>query len=155
MAAGAALYAAGSFTGTGPIPPPSAIIAQPELLSSRKNSCLMAVPAMFGDYAVTKQGIDSVVAAGSPCVYLLGTVSGNKFLVDRTGRSDEDVNRRLHDYEGQYQHFKFAYCANAEQAFYAECELWHAYANKKVQIHPARPKGKSYGCPVILCTTLL
>ena len=110
---------------------------------------------MYGDYAVTAKGIDAVVAAGSPGVYLLGTVSGNTFSVERTGRSDEDLNRRLHDYEGQYNHFKFAYCVNAEQAFYAECELWHAYADKSKQIHPARPAGKTYNCPVFLCVALI
>jgi hypothetical protein len=115
----------------------------------------MAVPAMFGDYAVTKQGIDSAVVANSAGVYLLGTVTGNTFNVQRTGRSDDDLNGRLHDYEGLYDYFKYAYCANAEQAFYAECEIWHAYADKKTQIHPARPAGKKYAGPVKNCVYLL
>jgi hypothetical protein len=115
----------------------------------------MAVPALHGDFAVTAQGINAAVAVGSPGAYILGYVDGTTFRVQRTGRSDEDVNRRLHDYEGQYHHFKFTYCASAEQAFYAECELWHAYADKNEQIHPARPKGKLYACPVAFCTQFL
>jgi len=108
----------------------------------------MAIPAMNGDYAVTKKGIDDAVKMIKPGVYLLGAIQGDKFIVERTGRSDKNLNGRLNDYEGQYQHFKFAYCSNAEQAFYAECELWHAYANKNVQIHPDRPEGTKYLCPV-------
>ena len=62
---------------------------------------------------------------------------------------------RLHDYEGQYQQFQFTYCTNVQIAFIAECELWYAYADKQKQIHPARPAGTRYACPVSGCTMLI
>jgi hypothetical protein len=107
----------------------------------------MAVPNMTGDFNLTAAGIDAAVKYVSPGVYALGYVAGNTFYVDRVGRSDDDVNRRLHDYEGQYLHFRFAYCNSVRAAFDAECELWHAYGGVNNPLHPARPAGKDWPCP--------
>jgi len=112
----------------------------------------MALPTMTGDFNLTAAGIDAAVTQVSAGVYLLGYVSGNAFHVQRVGRSDEDLNGRLHDYEGQYQHFKYAYCSSVRAAFDAECELWHAYGGSNNPLHPARPAGKNWPCPRTSCT---
>lgn len=107
----------------------------------------MASPSMSGPFALTKDGIDNAVTQTSAGVYALGYTSGNTYYIQRVGRSDDDLNRRLHDYEGQYTQFKAAYCSSSLAAFNAECELWHDYAGDNNPLHPARPAGKDWKCP--------
>lgn len=106
---------------------------------------------MTGNFNLSAAGIDAAVQYASPGVYMLGYVSGGTFYVNRVGRSDVNLNSRLHDYEGQYQHFQYAYCNSVRAAFDAECELWHQYGGANNPLHPARPEGKDWPCP--RCTT--
>jgi len=107
----------------------------------------MASPTLSGPYALSKDGINNAVKSTSAGVYALGYTSGNTFYVQRVGRSDDDVNDRLHDYEGQYVQFKFAYCSSSFAAFSAECELWHDFGGDNNPLHPARPAGQTWKCP--------
>jgi hypothetical protein len=107
----------------------------------------MASPSLYGPYSLNKSGIDNAVKSTSAGVYALGYSSGNTYYIQRVGRSDDNVNRRLHDYENQYSEFKFTYCSSSYSAFCAECELWHDYAGDNNPLHPARPVGQSWKCP--------
>jgi hypothetical protein len=100
-----------------------------------------------GPFALTKNGINSTVTSTSAGVYALGYTNGNNYYIQRVGRSDDDLNRRLHDYEGQYQEFKAAYCSSSLSAFNAECDLWHDFGGSNNPLHPARPAGKEWKCP--------
>jgi hypothetical protein len=111
----------------------------------------MAAPSLSGPFTLDKNGINNAVTQTSAGVYALGYTGGSTFYIQRVGRSDDDLNRRLHDYEGQYQQFKAAYCSGSLVAFNAECELWHDFAGSNNPLHPARPAGKDWKCP--RCTT--
>jgi len=110
----------------------------------------VAVPFLSGPYALTTPVVDIAVAYTSPGAYVLGYVGNdNVFYVQRTGRSDTDVNSRLKspEYIGHYRQFKFTYAKDDATAFAMECELWHAYGAANNPLHPARPKGKDWKCP--------
>jgi len=108
----------------------------------------VAVPTLSGPFALTKSGIDSAVTQSSAGVYALGRTSGNTYYISRVGRSDVNLNGRLHDYEGQYAQFKAAYSSSPYQAFLGECELWHEYGNTTSNpLHPDRPKDANWKCP--------
>ena len=108
----------------------------------------MALPSLSGPFNLSKDGINSAVKSTLPGYYALGYVSANTFYIQRVGRSDADLNKRLHDYEGQYLQFKCGYAASQYQAFLAECELWHEYGNRTTNpLHPDRPNGTDWKCP--------
>ena len=115
----------------------------------------MALPKMTGNFDLTKDGINKAVTYVSPGAYNLEYAKDGTFYVERVGCSDVNLNGRLHDYEGQYKQFQYAYADNAEQAFYMECELWHAYGGSNNPLHPARPANTNYKCPVAGCKALL
>jgi hypothetical protein len=107
----------------------------------------MGVPPLNGPHDLTRNGIDRAVIHVSAGAYALGYSNAGTFYIQRVGRSDVHVNKRLHDYEGQYREFKFTYCASSYAAFQAECELWHAYGGTNNPLHPARPAGTNWKCP--------
>jgi hypothetical protein len=108
----------------------------------------VALPNLSGPYALTNDGIDSAVKQTSAGAYALGYLQGNTYYIQRVGRSDVDLNKRLHDYVGDYKQFKAAYSSSPYQAFLAECELWHEYGNRTSNpLHPDRPNGTDWKCP--------
>jgi hypothetical protein len=107
----------------------------------------MAVPSMSDVFALTDERIDEVVKNTSPGVYLLDPTASGPFDAAYAGRSDSDVNSRLHSWVGEYRFFRAAYCPSAKAAFEAECELYHAFSPRRNQIHPARPIGSNTVCP--------
>jgi hypothetical protein len=107
----------------------------------------MAAPSLSGPFSLTRNGIDKAVTQTFAGVYALGYTSGDTYYIQRVGRSDDHVNRRLHDYEGQYNQFKATYCSGSFAAFNAECELWHDFGGTNNPLHPARPANKDWKCP--------
>jgi hypothetical protein len=107
----------------------------------------MAVPEMSLGFALTDEVINKVVVKTSPGVYLLDATSNGPFDVAYAGRSDSDLNSRLHDWVGKYKYFSAAYCPTAKAAFEAECELYHQFGPRHNQVHPARPVGSNAVCP--------
>ena len=103
---------------------------------------------MYGPFVFNDKTIDSTITAKSPGVYLLGYTANGIFYVQRTGRSDVNLNARLKsaEYSGQYREFKTRYCPTDVQAFHDECALWHAYGGSNNPYHPARPAGKNLHC---------
>ena len=70
----------------------------------------MPTSGLYGPYALTHDNINAIVRGKGPGAYLLGPVNENFDLVAyRAGRSDTDLNCRMHDYVGVYTYFKYAF----------------------------------------------
>lgn len=111
----------------------------------------MPSSGLQGPFPLTANGINAVVTLTSPGAYALGEVrSDGLFYIARIGRSDVDLNDRLHDYEGQYSRFKCEYHATPKAAFEKECRLWHDFLPADNTYHPDRPAQTNWTCPV--CT---
>ncbi len=108
----------------------------------------MAVPELSDVFALTHEKIDATVTRTSPGVYVLDATSSGPFKASYVGRSDTDLNARLHSWEGgKYKFFKGRYCETAKEAFETECELYHTLAELDNTNHPARPSGSTWVCP--------
>ncbi|KAA3634063.1 MAG: hypothetical protein DWP97_07820 [Calditrichaeota bacterium] len=111
----------------------------------------MITTNLYGPYELTAKEIDRVVQNVSPGAYALGKVKEGVFYVSRIGRSDNDINNRLHDYVGDYVHFKYRYYDTKKAAFEKECSLYHDFEPPDNVIHPDRPNGTYYSCPISSC----
>jgi hypothetical protein len=113
----------------------------------------MASTGLGGPYALTDEVINRVVSRTSPGAYAVGHVdtNDNTFYVEYVGRSDDDVNNRLHRHVGNYSSFKFGYFSTKKAAFEKECRLYHDFNPPDNKVHPARPAGTDYSCPVPGC----
>jgi len=114
----------------------------------------MASLGMQGPFALTPTGINEAVTKVSAGNYALGSYSDRNFYVNYVGRSDEDVNRRLHRWTGsKYSRFKFSYASSAKAAFEKECRNYHGFGGADKldnAAHPDRPSSTNWKCPV--CT---
>jgi hypothetical protein len=112
----------------------------------------MANSGLNGPFELTEQGIDYSVTLTSPGAYVLGKQGGDgKFYISYVGRSDNDVNDRLHDWIGKYSQFKFGYLESPEMAFVKECNLYHDFGGPEKgldnEVHPQRPENSNWQCP--------
>lgn len=109
----------------------------------------MAVPELSNPFQLTDEVIDAKVTKTSPGVYVLDATTDGTFKNHYVGRSDNDLNARLHKWAagGKYKYFRASYCDSAKEAFEAECELFHALAPPDNTNHPARPNGSNWACP--------
>lgn len=108
----------------------------------------MASTGLFGPYTLNNELIDKKTGSGKGA-YALGYVnSDGTFIVERIGRSDNDLNSRLKDHVGNYKAFKYGHFSTLKGAFEKECHLYHDFPSKNNPNHPARPAGTSYVCPV-------
>jgi hypothetical protein len=107
-------------------------------------------------YVLTPAGVDAYVTLTSPGVYALDRTTNPGFTTNYVGRADDDVARRLkaHASEGRYKYFQFEYCSSAKAAFERECQLYHIYPGLDNIVHPARPAGTTYSCPIASCRAL-
>ena len=113
----------------------------------------MARLNMQGPYDLTSAEIDANVSRTSAGNYALGhTKDDGTFLVHYVGRSDSDVNDRLHKSTGKnYTKFKYSYATSPKAAFEKECQNFHDFGGTDKldnDIHPARPDNTSWECPV-------
>lgn len=70
----------------------------------------MAVPELSDVFALTDESIDAKVTKTSPGVYVLDATSSGPFTASYVGRSDTDLNARLHNWVGgKYKFFKAHY----------------------------------------------
>lgn len=114
----------------------------------------MPSTGLTGPYALTEKNIDANVNA-SIGAYALGYVnSDDVFIVKYVGRSDDDLNGRLKDWIGSYKSFKYGHFNTKKAAFEKECHMYHDFRGLDNDIHPARPKGLDYDCPVSDCDAL-
>lgn len=100
-----------------------------------------------GPYHLSAQALDNIVTRNCPGTFVLGEYTEDGFHVDYVGRSDTDVNARLHGHVGRYRHFRFDYTADAAAAFAEECALYHDYLPEHNTAHPAPPAGAGWSCP--------
>ena len=94
-----------------------------------------------GSYTLDDETINRVVTRTSAGAYALGRVADNTFYVSYVGRSDSDINGRLHDWVDSYSKFKFEYYDSPKAAFEKECNLYHDFGEKETldnDIHPQR-----------------
>jgi len=108
---------------------------------------------MEGSYNFTSSEIDRVVTRTSPGNYALGyTKDNDTFIVQYVGRSDSDVNQELKArLDSKYKRFKYSYATSPKAAFEKECHNYHDFGGKEEldnEIHPSRPAGKDWKCPV-------
>lgn len=107
----------------------------------------MASPTLSDTFSLDHDRINQKIIYASPGVYVLDATTSGGFTVSYTGRSDTDVNKRLHDWVGKYKYFKFAYSSSPKDAFEGECNLYHDYRPADNAVHPARPNGSGWKCP--------
>ena len=110
----------------------------------------MASLGMQGPFDLNSDSIDKHVIEISPGNYALGYVLSNKFVVMRIGRSDSDINKKLHEWIWDKSHtmFKFSYAESAKAAFEKECQNFHDFQPDENTDHPARPDNTNWHCPV-------
>ncbi len=116
----------------------------------------MPSTGLFGPHPLTSNGVSVAVKGVGPGAYALGTVDQNNvFHVSYVGRSDDDLAARLQKHVPEpYKHFKYAFYPSAKDAFDKECNLFHDFEPPDNKVHPARPKGTKYPCPVADCDEL-
>jgi len=110
---------------------------------------------MEGPFLLNTKTIDNEVKSNSIGVYILGEINNDGTIKPKyVGRSDNDLNKRLHDHEKEnYSHFMYLNVGYIKDAFEMECRLYHYYGgdmslldNKK---HPDRPDEILFlSCPV-------
>ena len=108
---------------------------------------------MSGPYVFTSAKIDEVVTRTSEGNYALGrTKDDDTFIVKYVGRSDENLNQELKaKLSDTYKRFKYSYATSPKDAFEKECQNYHDFgesAKLDNQIHPDRPDGTNWKCPV-------
>src|SRR5271157_389139 len=105
---------------------------------------------MKGSFRLDNETIDEKVISNKPGNYRLGHRNASKdtFIVEYVGRSDDNLNRRLHEWVGEgYKRFKMRYAVNPKEAFENECREYHHYSDLDNEDHPQRPKGTNLNCP--------
>ena len=114
----------------------------------------MASLGLHGGHALTNEEIDHhVTATGFGC-YALGYLNNqNTFIVQRIGRDDKNLNRRLHEYVPlqKYSYFKHGFVDSVRQGYEHECKMWHDFKPRDNPNHPGRPDGTLYPCPTPNC----
>ena len=102
----------------------------------------MACSGLRGPHPLTTEEVNDNVAQAFPGVYALGRMAnGSMFLICYVGRSNKDVNARLHDHVGgEHSSFKFERYASAKAAFEKECDLHHDFIPPGNKVDPARLK---------------
>ncbi len=111
----------------------------------------MASLNMKGPFNLDEATIDSEVSKTSAGNYALGKKNDKgTFLVNYVGRSDSDVNDRLKYWAKKSNSplFKFSYTTSSKLAFEKECNNYHDFSPPSNDIHPDKPNGTDYKCPV-------
>ena len=109
---------------------------------------------LLGPFELTFEGVLEAMPKVQRGVFALGHLdSAGRFRIERIGREDGDLRLRLQALIGSSNRFKFAPAATALDAFESECELFHRFRPPGNIIHPVRPEGSGWRCPV--CTRSL
>ena len=100
---------------------------------------------------MTHPTINTAVTQTSPGIFVLDRSSQGSFTVALVGRADADLNAALHRHVGGYRFFKYAYYPSAQDAFEAECHLFHDHDPVD---NPGHPENQfSWKCPRCEATT--
>jgi len=112
---------------------------------ARQNSGLL------GPFALTAESIAEHIDTLTIGAFALGRMRDGKFFVRKVGRDDRDLAGALLDLIGAYDAFKFRTYVSTRRAFEKECQLFHAFAPPDSPMHPVRPPGTRFVCPVADC----
>jgi len=122
---------------------------------------LASLEMSYGPFDFDDATIESKVEEGKLGNYALGyeRESDKAFIPTYVGRSDTDLKTelkaKLSTKSPTRKKFKFGYCATAKAAFEKECKNYHDFrAQLENEIHPQRPEGTEYPCPVTTCKEL-
>lgn len=116
----------------------------------------MATLNMDGPYTFDPYTINQKVTKKSAGNYALGYKKDDgTFIVCYVGRSDSDLNSRLHTQLIEHPHkmFKFSYAKSSIEAFAKECQNYHDFGGSNSlenEIHPDKPYAIC-NCPVCKC----
>jgi hypothetical protein len=103
---------------------------------------------LLGPYELSFDGVAQALPSGQCGVFALGHVdAAGTFRVQRVGRDDADLRRRLQGLIGSSNRFKFAPAHSPRLAFESECELFHKFKPPGNIIHPDRQRGSDWKCP--------
>jgi hypothetical protein len=103
---------------------------------------------LLGPFELAFDSIERELPPAVCGVFALGYVDAvNTFRVQLIGR-DDDLRRRLRELIGSSTRFKFAVSMSPQAAFERECELFHKFRPPGNIIHPDRPEGANWLCPV-------
>lgn len=111
---------------------------------------------MIGPYTFDQHTINQKVTKRSAGNYALGFKnSDGAFIVCYVGRSDTDLNARLHIQLKEHPHkmFKFSYAQTSIEAFEKECKNYHDFGGRSKlenEIHPDKPYAVCK-CPICKC----
>lgn len=105
-------------------------------------------------YPFYEETIDELIPPDTIGNYILGyRVGKSEIQIRYVGRSDTDLNRRLHEHlEDPYDAFMFNTQNTPEEAYIEECWNWHGcdgpQGRLENKIHPDKPEGCEATCPV-------
>ena len=81
------------------------------------------------------------------------------FIPKYVGRSDSDLNKELRTKQTRFksrQLFKFDYTQTVREAYEKEYLHYHGFRRQlDNDVHPPRPEGTDYPCPVQDCNELI
>lgn len=110
---------------------------------------------MNGHYALNEQMVKTYVQSNRIGNYALGEVrEDGLFYILYVGRSDTDLQTEIISRATDYPrctHFMFSYAFSVRAAYEKECTNYHdcgGTINLLNKIHPDRPNGTDYHCPV-------
>ncbi len=108
----------------------------------------MTSTGLLGPFRLAYDEITGAIQKPAPGAFVLGHKGPDgRFYVGYVGRADEDIRDKLLQLIGSGNLFKFRVTPTGEEAFHAECELFHAFQPPGNRIHPDRPAGTNWECP--------
>ena len=121
----------------------------------------MASLDMFGPFALTDKEVNERVPENVIGNYAFGYIDkeDGAFVVCYVGRSDSDLKKEIKqqmktDRAKGCTHFMFSIAKSTKEAFEKECRNYHDFGECDClnnDIHPAKPAGTEYKCPVEGC----
>lgn len=121
----------------------------------------MASLGMLGPFALTDIDVNKRVPENVMGNYAFGYIDkeDGAFVVCYVGRSDFDLKKEIkqqmrNDCAKGCTHFMFSIAKSKKEAFEKECRNYHDFGECDClnnDIHPAKPAGTEYKCPVGGC----
>lgn len=108
------------------------------------------IPMLIGSIEMNSEAIRESVWDNMPGYYVLEEIEGHTRRPRYIGRSDTNLREELIARISKgYPLAEFFYTPSAEQAYYAECALYHGFCPENLtnENHPAMPKGVHIECP--------
>ncbi len=108
------------------------------------------VLGLTGPCALAQDEIERRVPAASAGVFAIAQLNalGGVGAVTIVGRCDSDLSATLKAAVGRGDVFLFAPAESAEEAFAAECALYHRVGYRPDLVHPVAPHGAASACPI-------